>query len=138
MAQYLPLPDGNSLLMKEGETPQEAYARAQRQFPNSFKRAEPEKKEPTIGGQTKEFFKGLAPGAINLVESAAIGASSLLKDDTEKAARSGIASLASAAKKPFEAEAGYDDTRWSTRCGGLHAVAAGRSWRWPVRSSRAP
>ena len=110
MAQYLPLPDGNSLLMKEGETPQEAYARAQRQFPNSFKRAEPEKKEVTVGGQTKEFFKGLAPGAINLVESAAIGASSLLKDDTEKAARSGIASLASAAKKPFAAEAGYEDT----------------------------
>jgi hypothetical protein len=96
--------------MKEGETPQEAYARAQRQFPNSFKRAEPEKKEVTVGGQTKEFFKGLAPGAINLVESAAIGASSLLKDDTEKAARSGIASLASAAKKPFAAEAGYEDT----------------------------
>jgi len=110
MAQYLPLPDGNSLLMKEGETPQEAYARAQRQFPNSFRRAEPEKKEVTVGGQTKEFFKGLAPGAINLVESAAIGASSLLKDDAEKAARAGIASLASSAKKPFEAEAGYEDT----------------------------
>ncbi len=96
--------------MKEGESPREAYARAQRQFPDSFKRAEPEKKEVTVGGQTKEFFKGLAPGAINLVESAAIGASSLLKEDTEKAARAGIASLASSAKKPFEAEAGYEDT----------------------------
>ena len=37
MAQYLPLPDGNSLLMKEGETPQDAWSRAQRQFPDSFK-----------------------------------------------------------------------------------------------------
>ena len=110
MAQYLPLPDGNSLLMKEGETPQEAYARAQRQFPDSFKRTEPEKKETTVGGQAKEFFKGLAPGAINLVESAAIGASALLPEETEKAARSGIASLASSAKKPFEATAGYEDT----------------------------
>jgi hypothetical protein len=110
MAQYLPLPDGNSLLMKEGETPQEAYARAQRQFPDSFKVKEPEKKETTVGGQAKEFFKGLAPGAINLVESAAIGASALLPEETEKAARSGIASLASSAKKPFEASAGYEDT----------------------------
>lgn len=42
MAQYLPLPDGNSLLMKEGETPQEAWARAQRQFPDSFKSKERE------------------------------------------------------------------------------------------------
>jgi len=79
-------------------------------YPEAFRSKEPEKKEVTVGGQTKEFFKGLAPGAINLVESAAIGASSLLKDDTEKAARSGIASLASAAKKPFAAEAGYEDT----------------------------
>ena len=110
MAQYLPLPDGNSLLMKEGETPQEAWARAQQQFPDSFKRAEPEKKETTVGGQAKEFFKGLAPGAIGMVESAAVGASALLPEETEKAARSGIASLAGAAKKPFEAAPGYEET----------------------------
>jgi hypothetical protein len=79
-------------------------------YPEAFKSKEPEKKEPTIGGQAKEFFKGLAPGAINLVESAAIGASALLPEETEKAARSGIASLASSAKKPFEAGAGYEDT----------------------------
>jgi hypothetical protein len=110
MAQYLPLPDGNSLLMKEGETPQEAYARAQRQFPDSFKVKEAPRQETTVGGQAKEFFKGLAPGAINLVESAAIGASALLPEETEKAARTGIASLAGSAKKPFEAGAGYEDT----------------------------
>lgn len=110
MAQNLPLPDGTSVTIREGETPAQAYARAQRMYPEAFRPKEPEKKEVTVGGQTKEFFKGLAPGAINLVESAAIGASSLLKDDTEKAARSGIASLASAAKKPFAAEAGYEDT----------------------------
>jgi hypothetical protein len=110
MAKNLPLPDGTSVTIREGETPAQAWERAQRMYPEAFRSKEPEKKEVTVGGQTKEFFKGLAPGAINLVESAAIGASSLLKDDTEKAARSGIASLASAAKKPFAAEAGYEDT----------------------------
>ena len=110
MAQYLPLPDGSSVTIREGETPQEAYARAQRMYPEAFASKEPEKKETTVGGQAKEFFKGLAPGAINLVESAAVGASALLPEETEKAARSGIASLASSAKKPFEAAAGYEDT----------------------------
>jgi hypothetical protein len=110
MAQYLPLPDGSSVTIREGESPQEAYARAQRMYPEAFASKEPEKKETTVGGQAKEFFKGLAPGAINLVESAAVGASALLPEETEKAARSGIASLAGSAKKPFEAAAGYEDT----------------------------
>ena len=110
MAQYLPLPDGSSVTIREGESPQEAWARAQRMYPEAFASKEPEKKETTVGGQAKEFFKGLAPGAINLVESAAIGASALLPEETEKAARTGIASLAGSAKKPFEAGAGYEDT----------------------------
>ena len=110
MAKNLPLPDGTSVTIREGETPAQAWERAQRMYPEAFRSKEPEKKEVTVGGQTKEFFKGLAPGAINLVESAAIGAASLLTDDTAKAARAGIASLASSAKKPFEAEAGYEDT----------------------------
>jgi len=110
MAQYLPLPDGSSVTIREGESPQEAYARAQRMYPEAFKSKEPEKKETTVGGQAKEFFKGLAPGAIGMVESAAVGASALLPEETEKAARSGIASLAGAAKKPFEAAPGYEET----------------------------
>ena len=110
MAQYLPLPDGNSLLMKEGETPQEAYARAQRQFPDSFKVKEPEKKETTVGGQAKEFFKGLAPGAIGLVEQAGVGISALLPDEQEKAAQRSIKETAASLKKPFEAAPGYEDT----------------------------
>jgi len=110
MAQYLPLPDGSSVTIREGESPQEAWARAQRMYPEAFAPRAEAKKETTVGGQAKEFFKGLAPGAINLVESAAVGASALLPEETEKAARSGIASLASAAKKPFEASAGYEDT----------------------------
>jgi hypothetical protein len=79
-------------------------------YPEAFGAKEAPRKEVTVGGQAKEFFKGLAPGAINLVESAAVGASALLPEETEKAARSGIASLATSAKKPFEAAAGYEDT----------------------------
>ena len=110
MPQALPLPDGRFVTIREGETPADTWARAQRMYPEAFASKEPEKKEVTIGGQAKEFFKGLAPGAINLVESAAIGASALLPEETEKAARSGIANLASSAKKPFEAAPGYEDT----------------------------
>jgi hypothetical protein len=36
-AMYLPLPDGSSLLMKEGESAKEAWARGQQQFPDAFK-----------------------------------------------------------------------------------------------------
>jgi len=66
--------------------------------------------ETTIGGNVREFFKGLAPGAIGLVESAAVGASALLPEETEKRARAGIASIAGAAKAPFAAAPGYEDT----------------------------
>jgi hypothetical protein len=66
--------------------------------------------ETTILGQVKEGFKGLIPGAVGLVESAAVGASALLPEDYEKAAREKIASVAGAAKAPFAASAGYEDT----------------------------
>ena len=47
MPQYLPLPDGNSVAIREGETPQQAWERAQEMYPESFgirqkKEAEPE------------------------------------------------------------------------------------------------
>lgn len=66
--------------------------------------------ETTTLGQIKEFGKGIVPGAIGLVESAAIGASALLPEDMEKSARESIESVATAAKSPFAASAGYEDT----------------------------
>jgi hypothetical protein len=66
--------------------------------------------ETTFGGQVKEFGKGLVPGAVNLLESAATGASALLPEDLEKAAREKIASLAGAAKTPFAAAPGYEES----------------------------
>lgn len=69
-----------------------------------------EEPETTIGGQIGEAFKGLAPGAIGLAESAALGASALLDDETELAARKKIKEIAGIARKPFEAAPGYEDT----------------------------
>ena len=66
--------------------------------------------ETTFGGNVKEFFKGLAPGAVGLVESAAVGASALLPKDTEESARKRIAEIAGAAKAPFAAAPGYEET----------------------------
>jgi hypothetical protein len=63
----------------------------------------------TLGG-IGEFFKGLAPGAIGLAESAALGASALLSDETEEAARAKIKELAGVARKPFEAAPGYEES----------------------------
>jgi hypothetical protein len=66
--------------------------------------------ETTTLGQVKEFGKGLVPGAVGLVESAAVGASALLPEDMEKSARESIKSVATAAKSPFAASAGYEDS----------------------------
>jgi hypothetical protein len=39
MAQYLPLPDGTSVTIRPGETPEQAWARAQQQYPEAFQPA---------------------------------------------------------------------------------------------------
>ena len=96
MPKYVPLPDGSSVTVREGETPEQAYMRAVQMYPEAFGRKE-ERKEPTIGGQVGEFFKGVLPGGIGALESAAVGASALLPEQYEKSAREGIASIAKAA-----------------------------------------
>jgi hypothetical protein len=65
---------------------------------------------PTVLGQVGEAIKGIPAGAVGLVEQAAIGASALLPDDIEKGARETIASTATAARRPFEAAPGYEET----------------------------
>ena len=110
MPQALPLPDGRFVTIREGETPIQTWERAQRMYPEAFGAKAPEKKETTVGGQAKEFFKGLAPGAIGLVEQAGVGISALLPDEQEKAAQRAIKETAASFKKPFEAAPGYEDT----------------------------
>ena len=67
-----------------------------------------EKDKQTIGGNLKEFGKGLLPGGIGLLETAGVGASSLLPEEEEKAARQFIQKNATAGKQAFAAEPGYE------------------------------
>ncbi len=110
MPQALPLPDGRFVTIREGETPAQTWERAQRMYPEAFASKGEEKKGTTVGGQAKEFFKGLAPGAIGLVEQAGVGISALLPEEQEKAAQRAIKETATSFKKPFEAAPGYEDT----------------------------
>jgi hypothetical protein len=64
MAQYLPLPDGNSVTIREGETPQQAYARAQQMYPESFAKAPAPGEGPESGftPSLKAGYSGLKSG----------------------------------------------------------------------------
>ena len=112
MAKSLPLPDGTSVTIREGETPEETWLRAIREYPEAFQTPAPttEPAGPTIGGQTKEFFKGVLPGGIGLVEQAGVGISALLPEEQESIAQQYIKEKAAAAKAPFAAALGYEDT----------------------------
>jgi hypothetical protein len=66
--------------------------------------------ETTFGGNVKEFFKGVVPGAIGLAETAGTGIAAMLPEETEKAAREKIKEIAGIAKKPFEAAEGYQES----------------------------
>jgi hypothetical protein len=66
--------------------------------------------ETSFLGQVGEAFKGVIPGAVGLVEQAAIGASALLPEEQERAARETIAQVAGAAKAPFAPAPGYEGT----------------------------
>ena len=105
MAIEAQLADGRILEFPDGTDPSVVQATVKRVIAQS---APPV--ETTALGQVKEGFKGLIPGAVGLAESAAIGASALLPEDMEKSAREKIKSVATAAKEPFAASAGYEDT----------------------------
>ena len=104
MAYTVALPDGRTVEFPDDVPKDRAAAVIRQQFPEFGA------PQTTAFGQVKEGFKGLIPGAVGLAESAAIGASALLPEDMEKSAREKIKSVATAAKEPFAAAAGYEDT----------------------------
>lgn len=113
MPYSIKLPDGTVVAdIPDDVTPQQAKARILARRPDLLGQAEKPKApvETTTFGQVKEFGKGLVPGAVGLVESAAIGASALLPEDMEKSARETIKSVATSAKTPFAAAEGYEDS----------------------------
>ena len=65
---------------------------------------------PTIGGQTKEFFKGVIPGAVGLGETAITGAAALLPEEMEQGVRKYVGEKTAGVKKAFAPELGYEDT----------------------------
>jgi hypothetical protein len=65
---------------------------------------------PSVLGQTKEAFKGLIPGAVGLVETAGVGAASLLPESMEESVRSTIQETAAKVREPFKAAPGYEET----------------------------
>ena len=105
MAIEAQLADGRILEFPDGTDPSVIQATVKRVIAQS---APPV--ETTALGQVKEGFKGLVPGAVGLLEGAATGASALLPEDMEKSAREKIKSVATAAKSPFAAAPGYEDT----------------------------
>lgn len=102
MAIEAQLADGRILEFPDGTDPSVIQATVKRVIASS--------QPTTFGGQVKEFGKGLLPGAVGLLESAATGASALLPEDLEKAAREKISSLAGAAKAPLAAAPGYEQS----------------------------
>jgi len=112
MANYIRLPNGAYYEAPAGLDYSDAFRKAYKDYPEAFGASAPPtaSKEPTLGGQTKEFFKGLVPGAIGLVEQAGTGISALLPEEQEKATQKYIKEVAATAKAPFAAAPGYEDT----------------------------
>ena len=110
MPEYLPLPDGSFLTLKKGQDPKDAWVKAVEAYPEAFGITPPKPEEPTIGGQIKEFGKGIIPGAIGMGQTALTGISALLPEEQEKAARQYIDRGAEALKAPFAAAPGYEET----------------------------
>lgn len=104
MAYTVALPDGRTVEFPDDLPKDKAAAIIRQQFPDLGA------PKTTAFGQVKEGFKGLVPGAVGLLESAATGASALLPEDMEKSAREKIKSVADTAKSPFAAAPGYEDT----------------------------
>ena len=68
------------------------------------------KQETTLGGNLKEFAKGVIPGGIGLLETAGAGASALLPEEYENPTRKFIQEAAATGRKPFEAAPGYEES----------------------------
>jgi len=74
-------------------------------------------------GYAGEVGAGLASGALGLLGSAATGASFLLPEEQEQAARTAIQDITEAAQAPFAPKRGYEDTITRMLAEGLGSTA---------------
>ena len=102
MPQYLSLPDGNSVTIREGETPMQTLARAMRDFPNSFEQAEEKPKEDTSG-----FMAAASAGTERIKGEAALTAAKLGMMEPEKAQKYYEEKEAAAKKRFTPTEKGW-------------------------------
>lgn len=70
--------------------------------------------ERTFSGQVGELFRGIPRGAVNLLESAGIGASALLPEGAEESVRGVVERLGESAAAPFQRKPGYEDSMAGT------------------------
>ena len=107
MPQYLSLPDGNSVTIREGETPMQTLARAMRDFPNSFEQAEEKPKEDTSG-----FMAAASAGTERMKGEAALTAAKLGMMEPEKAQKYYEEKKAEAEKRFTPTEKGWTQDPW--------------------------
>jgi len=92
------------------QTQQDKYAQMQAEI-DTLRQPTPEApKEPTLGGEFKEFGKGIIPGAAGLAETAGAGIAALLPEDLEKSARAKLRDIVKSVSDPFAPEPGYEDS----------------------------
>jgi len=78
MAEYLPLPDGSFATVREGETPNEAWVRSLREYPEAFAVKETPKQKERPG-----LLESAQLGGESLISSERTGLASLLGDKNE-------------------------------------------------------
>lgn len=102
------LPDGRIARFEvpDGTSPEAAQQMMEAQLPSLLEK----KPQTTLGGNVKELFKGIPAGGVNLLETAFTGAAAMLPEKAEEGARITAKEMADAARKPFEAAKGYEDT----------------------------
>lgn len=81
MAQYIPLPDGNSLKLREGESPDQGWERAQKMYPEAFGG----RKDEGVKRDTSGFKAAASASASRLQGEAALTAAKIGLMDPAKA-----------------------------------------------------
>jgi hypothetical protein len=126
MPYIVDLPDGRSVEFPDDIPPEQAEQILRKQFFGAAAGAAPmvpreqQLSRPpiqnlttpatTISGEVLEVLKGLPRGAIGLLESAAAGATAILPDETERAARASVAEFFRPAREELAPEAGYEES----------------------------
>lgn len=103
MSYSVTLPDGRNVEFPDDVSKEKAASIIQEQFPEFALKT-------TVAGNIKEGFKGVIPGAVNMVQSAVTGAAAILPDEQEQSVRETTRSIADAVRKPFEAAPGYEQS----------------------------